>query len=92
MKGLIKDKNIRETLKNWCIINQIPEVIFYKGDYDHGGVCLYDGVVEFRGVVYRLGIQFENTKEMRHSKLSSGKVYSIYELVGDEELHNQIKT
>lgn len=84
-KGLIKDEQIRETLKNWAIINQIPEVIFYCGDYDHAGVCLYDGVVEFRGVVYRLGIQFENTKEMRHSKLKHGKVYSIYTLVGDEE-------
>lgn len=85
MKGLIKDKNIRETLKNWAIINQIPEVVFYRGDYDHGGVCLYDGVVEFRGVVYRLGIQFENTKKMNLSALKSGKLYSIWKLVGDEE-------
>ena len=84
-KGLIKDEQIRETLKNWAIINQIPEVVFYIGDYDHGGVCLYKGVVEFRGVIYRLGIQFENTKKMSLSGLKSGKLYSILELVGDEE-------
>lgn len=83
-KVLIKDEQIRETLKNWAIINQIPEVVFYTGDYDHGGVCLYDGVVEFRGVIYRLGIQFENTKKMRLSGLKSGKLYSILSLVGGE--------
>ena len=81
-KGLIKDEQIRETLKNWAIINQIPEVVFYIGDYDHGGDCIYDGVVEFRGIIYRLGIQFENTKKMSLSGLKSDKVYSILELVG----------
>lgn len=84
-RGLIKDGQIRETLKNWAVINQIPEVVYYTGDYDHGGVCLYNGVVEFRGVIYRLAIQFENTKQMTLSGLGSGKVYSIRKLVGDEE-------
>lgn len=84
-KGLIKDEEIRETLKNWAVINQIYEVVFYIGDYDHGGVCSYEGIVEFRGVIYRLGIQFENTKKMALSGLKSGKVYSIWELIGGEE-------
>lgn len=83
--GLIKDEEIRETLKNCAVINQISEVVFYMCDYDHGGVCLYDGIVEFRGVIYRLGIQFENTKKMILSGLKSGKIYSIWKLIGGEE-------
>lgn len=80
MRALIKDESIRKALRDWAIANQIEEVRCCIGDYDHGGFCAYDGVLEFDGIGYRLGIQFENRL---HGKLKDGERYSILELVGE---------
>lgn len=79
---IIKDKIIRETLKNWASINNIPEVKCEIFDYDYGGVCIYDGIIQFGGIPYRLGIQFEN--KIRDKSLESGRIYSIKELVSEK--------
>ena len=79
MKQLIKDETIKEILKNWCIYNQIGQVVCHIGDYDHGGFCAYQSVVEFDGIDYRIGIQFERKRSLIN--LKDGQVYSLGELI-----------
>ena len=81
-KYLIKDEKIRLSLKTWAKTNDIHRVVCYIGDYDHGGFCLYDGIIEFRGIEFRIGIQFERKIGVQH--LENKKIYYINELVGEE--------
>lgn len=81
-KCLIKDSNIRKALTSWALVNKTKDVVCYIGTWDHGGVCLINGVIEFVDVLGRISIQFFNAKEY---KLENEKVYTIEELVGSED-------
>ena len=78
---MIKDSFISKALKNWAASNDIEQVVCYIGDYDHGGFCAYESVVEFCGLSYRIGIQFERKPCLDF--LKNDNVYSIEELTRD---------
>lgn len=51
---IIKDKIIRETLKNWASINDISEVKCEIFDYDYGGVLVINIASTLKSMVNEL--------------------------------------
>lgn len=80
---LIKDEKIRNAVQAWADYHNITEVDCRIGDWDHAGMCIYDGVLEFYSSRDRIVIQFFMDADKRE-KIKEG-IYTIAELCGEEK-------
>ena len=80
---LIKDEKIRKAVRAWADYHNITEVNCGIGTWDHGGLCVYDGVLQFHSSIDRIVIQFF-MDDSKREKIKEG-TYTIAELCGEEE-------
>lgn len=85
-KEIIKSKEIKDLLKLWAKYNEIqPEqpIQVMVSDWDHGGICLINGVISFYSPYYRLSLDiFRNSPFYSEIiNLSGNKTYTLKELL-----------
>ena len=79
MKNLIKSSELRTLIKNWADYNEIkPDwgIRITRGNWDHGGCCMFDCVVSFYEfnsrmmlTVFLKGIE----KDLKHNEVHTLK-------------------
>ena len=82
MQKLIKSDKLRELVKLWTEYNEIkPEWVIRvrRGDWDHGGFCSFDSVMEFYEYNSRMSL-FVYLQD-KERKLKSDKDYSLESLL-----------
>ena len=85
MKGLIKSDKLKDLVKKWAEFNDIKpdyHIRIRRGDWDHGGLCIYDGVIEFYEYLSRMSMTvFIDQKGL---ELKDNKNYRLEELIGND--------
>lgn len=84
MKRLIKSDKLCKLLKLWCEYNELPSdftINIRRGDWDHGGVCLIDQVVQFHEYISRM--EFSVILLDKEPNLKDGEDHKISELIGE---------
>ena len=81
-KSVIKNNELKNAIKLWSKYNDIEKVVSYIGTYDHGGICLFNSLIILKHYPSRLEFHFWKNNER---KLKNEHVYTISELIGDED-------
>ena len=87
MSVLIKSKELRNVIRTWAKYNEIQNdynIQVNRGDWDHGGVCFYDSVVEFHEFYSRMRITVFLQEDEK--QLIDGNTYTLKELIGIDEI------
>ena len=82
-KALINNKQLINSIKEWANYNDTYKVRCNLLTYDHGGVCLYNVILQLYDYRLRIVVQFFLDKNSV-VKIKDNKEYTIAELCGEE--------
>lgn len=81
---LIQSNKLRQLVKLWAEYNELDnewQIRITRGDWDHGGFCIYDGVIEFYEYNSRMSLTvFVQGEE---NNIESEKFYKLKELISE---------